>query len=88
MDHLEKKEDLHSPAMQKKGKKIVGFHGREGLFLDAIGVHVVDMDIPQWPPNKVEPTPSEHEELKKLMKKYTLFQVYEAFGLSLMDDGL
>ncbi|KAK3231689.1 hypothetical protein Dsin_003570 [Dipteronia sinensis] len=50
----------------KAGKKIVGFHGREGLFLDAIGVHVVDMDIPEWP-NKVEPTPTEHEELNKLM---------------------
>ncbi|KAK4859933.1 hypothetical protein QYF36_014394 [Acer negundo] len=33
----------------KAGKKIVGFHGREGLFLDAIGVHAVDMDIPQLP---------------------------------------
>ncbi|TXG52162.1 hypothetical protein EZV62_021331 [Acer yangbiense] len=47
----------------KAGKKNVGFRGREGLFLVAIGVHVVDMDIPQWPPNKVEPTPTEHEEL-------------------------
>ncbi|KAK2660603.1 hypothetical protein Ddye_007136 [Dipteronia dyeriana] len=50
----------------KAGENIVGFHGREGLFLDAIGVHVVDMDIPERP-NQVEPTPTEHEELKKFM---------------------
>lgn len=40
---------------------IVGFHGRKGLFLDAIGVHVKEGKVT---PSQVRPTPPLHDEAK------------------------
>ncbi|KAL4285382.1 hypothetical protein GQ457_16G013480 [Hibiscus cannabinus] len=40
--------DEQGPCFSNKMKegKIVGFHGREGLFLDAFGVHVMEAKVP------------------------------------------
>ena len=40
---------------------IVGFHGRKGLFLDAIGVHVKEGKVT---PPQVRPPPPLHDEAK------------------------
>lgn len=42
----------------KEGPTIVGFHGRKGLFLDAVGVHVLEAKLAQPGHNKNVVVPS------------------------------
>ncbi|KAL5845167.1 hypothetical protein ACOSQ3_011240 [Xanthoceras sorbifolium] len=65
-----------------KEGKIVGFHGREGLFLDSIGVHLAAnaIDIPEWSNKAVaaKPEPTEEAQVdsgaKKLMNTCLFFR--------------
>ncbi|MFX6536514.1 jacalin-like lectin, partial [Acinetobacter baumannii] len=41
----------------KEGSVVVGFHGKKGLFVDAIGVHVLEGKVPIPPPSVHNPNP-------------------------------